>query len=120
MPSVSRRLLSFLLLIAFLCQSLPVLSTQGVAQRSQEIEHVTLHWQETEHHHHDDLSLHVEDSADSAQHDHADAGFNAACLLTVGWALRPRLVPTSPEVLVQALGPMPFLDGPLRPPKATA
>ena len=35
---MSRRLLSFLLLIAFLCQSLPVLSSQGIAERSLEVE----------------------------------------------------------------------------------
>ncbi len=74
--AVSRRLLSFLLLIVFLCQSLPVLASQGIAQRSLEIEHVTLHWQDTDHHHHDDRSLHVEDTDDDAQHVHADAGVN--------------------------------------------
>ncbi|HPU08906.1 hypothetical protein [Ectopseudomonas oleovorans] len=117
---MSRRLLSFLLLIAFLCQSLPVLSSQGIAERSLEVEHVTLHWQDTEHHHHDDQSLHIEDSADDAQHEHADAGFNTTCLVTAGWGEIARLLPISPDVSVQALGLALFLDSPLRPPKATA
>ncbi|MRD49598.1 hypothetical protein GHT07_20185 [Caenimonas koreensis DSM 17982] len=117
---MSRRLLSFLLLIAFLCQSLPVLNSQGVAERSQQFEHITLHWQDTEHHHHDDLSLHVEDSDDASQHEHADAGFNTACLLTAGWGEIAKMQPLSPDVAVRAPGPTPLLDGLLRPPKAAA
>lgn len=117
---MSSRLLSFLLLIIFLCQSLPVLSTQGLAQQSLDIQHGTLHWQDTEHHHHDDQSLHVEDSSDPAQHAHADAGLNTLCLLTAGWSAMPRQLPVSPEVLVEALGPTLVLDVPLQPPKAAA
>jgi hypothetical protein len=117
---VSHRLLSFLLLIVFLCQSLPVLSSQGIAERSLEIEHVTLHWQDTEHHHHDDQALHIEDSVDDTQHEHPDAGLNTTCLVTAGWGEIAQLLPISPDVSVRALGLALFLDGPLRPPKAAA
>jgi hypothetical protein len=117
---VTHRLLSFILLIAFVCQSLPVLSAQAVGERSQQIEHVMLHGQDTDHHHHDDQSLHVEDSAQSAQHQHADTGISTACLPTVGWGAIFRLLPVSPDASVQAPGATPFLDGPLRPPQSVA
>lgn len=118
--AVPRRLLSLVLLLVFVCQSLAGVGSQAVADRAQEFDHSNLHWQDTDHHHHDDQSLHVEDAGGDSRHQHTDSGMNNPCLLTMGWDGMPSIRPVSPDLSVRALGAAPLLEGLLRPPEAAA
>ena len=117
---MSSRLRAIFLLMAILWQTFSVLSPLTIAQRVIELEQTALHWQDADHHHHDDKSLHLVDAAGVPQHVHADAGFNATGLLTTAWSPVVTARPLSPDMVVQALGPQPHLEGPLRPPRRNA
>lgn len=122
-----RRIRVILLLLAIICQALTMFSPLAVAERAVKLEHIALHSQDARHHHHDDgQAVHMDeadevDEADGAvQHVHADAGFNAAGLLTTAWATVATVRPLSPSKTVKSLGPSPHLEGPIRPPQRNA
>lgn len=119
-----RRIRAILLLLAIIFQALTLLSPLTVAERAVRLEHIALHSQDANHHHHDDVQAVHMDEADgtdgAVQHVHADAGFNTAGLLTTGWATVATVRPLSPSNTVKSLGPSPHLEGPLRPPQRNA
>ena len=117
---MSSRFRAIFLLMTILWQTFSVLSPLTIAQRAIELEQTALHWQDANHHHHDDLSLHMEDAAETPRHVHADVGFNTAVLLITYWPHVATVRPLSPDMVVQALGPPPHLEGPLRPPRRNA
>jgi hypothetical protein len=108
------------LLFALLWQSMalgrPGSSIHVLADR----EHAALHWNQEGHHHHDDGSVHVDDSQASMLHLLGDP-------LTATTALLPAVshhfspIPTErPGGLHHARVPDPFLGGLLRPPRPRA
>jgi hypothetical protein len=107
---------SLLLVFALLWQSAAA-ALPGVASGGTELAHAVLHWAEEAHHHHDDGSYHEDDSPQSMQHAAADASLHSAALVATGWAGLPPLERASPRIDVATVGPPPFIDGPLRPPR---
>lgn len=85
-----------------------------------EAEHGSLHGQAPGHHHHDDGSIHQDDSSESAQHFHADHGLSSAFLLTGESASLPLQRPPVPMRSTEPVAPQRFIDVPLRPPRSTA
>ena len=85
-----------------------------------ELEHMAVHSQGNGHHHHDDLTLHMDDNDAGMVHQHADSSTGSIGL----WQhteLHVLPVPRGTVVsCVDALGPAPFLDALLRPPQAIA
>lgn len=118
---MSSRLRAILLLLPLLWQLLPVLSPLSVVERAVELEHAALHWQDTDHHHHDgDQSFHVDDTGGASMHFHADGEFNTAGPLTTGWSRVAAGQPPSPDMDEESFFPSAHLEGPLRPPRRTA
>lgn len=75
------RLRSLLLVIALLWQSIGMVTPFAVAQRADQMAHMVVHTQDVDHHHHEDLSAHVEASGGLDSHEHADTGVTPAGLL---------------------------------------
>lgn len=69
-----RRSRALVLIMAFVFQTLALLSPWSVAAATEDLEHLTLHALDGRHHHHGDQSLHVQDAEESVQHQHADGG----------------------------------------------
>lgn len=110
---------AYLLLFAIFWQCLAVAANWAPMQAAQGFEHAVLHGQTTEHHHHDDASVHVEETDGALAHQHADGGFNTpGCLPNAGFsglAFR-QVVPTD---WANPLAPSADLDAWLRPPRPT-
>ena len=117
---MSRRLCSLLLLIALLWQSVGMLSPFTVAQHAQLMDHVVVHVQDVDHHHHADQSPHMEASKSIDAHQHADEGLTPAGL----WPSAALQVPRLPPAGLAAVAAQPYippsLEGLLRPPTARA
>lgn len=112
-----RRPLKALLLIAvMLWQTLAWVTPFGVQAQGEQMAHMTVHQQDRDHHHHDDESLHLSSDSDSAEHLHADDGFQPAGLSAV-WADTgfPPLPGMPPVADVKSPATV-FLEGLLRPP----
>ena len=109
------RLFAFVLLAALFVQSAAAFGPVIVAQRSADIEHVMVHGQDTNHHHHSDASLHIDDEG-NVQHSHPDYSSGSAALL---YQPNPPLtVPGVPSRVEArpALWHSATVDGLLRPP----
>jgi hypothetical protein len=106
--------------MAILWQSLCVLSPLSAVERAEEFGHLAMHAQSTDHHHHEDRSVHQEDSGDTSQHLHVDGGLNQTGLLVMGWPNLVTLKPLSPAEVASARVPSPDLEGLLRPPRPNA
>jgi glyoxylase-like metal-dependent hydrolase (beta-lactamase superfamily II) len=98
---IRRHVIVFFVLIAMLWQS----AAAGIAGPSSrllgDVQHAALHLDEQAHHHHDDGSWHVDDSAESVQHLMADhVQTSVALLLVVGASFEPgiRFEPVAPDV----------------------
>jgi hypothetical protein len=87
-----------------------------VAQHVADMSHLTVHAQQVDHHHHDDHSLHVDESDERTDHHHADTGFPGAALLPPVWPVLSSLPPAHPLMAEVRPGAPPCLAGPLRPP----
>jgi hypothetical protein len=77
---MSFRLVAFALLAAMCLQSAVVFGPATVAQRAGDIEHLMVHGQDVEHHHHSDSSLHMDDGG-AVQHSHPDHSSGFAALI---------------------------------------
>ncbi len=97
-----------------------MLNPLTVAERGIDPAHVAMHWQAPDHHHHDDQTLHLEESEGSTFHLHADGGLNSAGLVTAGWPGLAMPQPFSPPAVMVPVVPTRFLEGPLWPPRHTA
>lgn len=92
----------------------------GQSKQIQDVENVVAHSQAVDHHHHDDHSLHVDDSAESQFHHHAHEAVEPAGLLPVV-VIGPFCIPPgTPPTAQLALWASAFLQGPLRPPQSHA
>ena len=111
---------ALILLTVLLWQSLAMLGTFSIRQRAGEMEHLTVHVQDQDHHHHADHTLHMDVEEGSAQHFHADAGSGGKGLLGTAW---PKPLGAASMGVAQsppALWLSPTLEGPLRPPQHRA
>lgn len=92
--------------------------------------HVVQHWQGSMHHHHDTdqhdhgdevvMGLQAEDTAGTVQHMQSDSASSAPVLLAAAGQTVVMMRPPGPAALAELPVPFPFLQGPLRPPKARA
>ena len=115
-----RKLLALLLLFSVFWSSLSAAGCFTTTERGREPGHVVLHWQDSDHHHHDDGSLHAEDSGGTAQHQHADSAANPSGLVAAGLPCLRMPCGVTPSMTAELPPPSPTLEGPLRPPRAGA
>ncbi len=107
---------ALLLVAVLLWQSMSMLGSWSAAQRVGQLEHLIVHSQDENHHHHADKALLMDEHDGPVQHLHADSSASTAGLLT---SLQPTLSNVrsmSPPELSLALWLSPTLEGPLRPP----
>ncbi len=107
-------------LVALLWQSLP-LARLGTAQSGAlDFAHAALHWLGATHHHHADGDFHFDASSDSVQHLIADQSNPTAVRADDGHGAPTRAAVRAPLPLPACGVAPPFLEGPLRPPRALA
>jgi hypothetical protein len=114
---MNRTLRSLLLIFAIVWQSMAMLSPLSIEKIAASIDHGILHSQEATHHHHDDASAHIEDTAEGLHHQHADSGMTTLGLLST---ITLSLSLAAPQAFVAALSTTrssPTLEGLLRPPR---
>jgi hypothetical protein len=116
---MSKRVWATAVLVAMLLQAWAGLTSGGVAQKAQEFAHAVTHAQAANHHHHDDGSLHLEPASQEPAHQHADEGMQLSALLPAAAPALPDLRPTAVGWTAAAALASVFLEGPLRPPRAT-
>ena len=117
--AVNRAVIAFVLLLTMLWQSFGLAHSGSTVAAAADLEHAKLSSQDEGHHHHDDGTYHVEDSADSVQHlltDHVTAHLGlilvtATSFLPTGSARHGTDHPLA--------SPHPDLDGLFRPPRPT-
>ena len=110
----------FTVLFAMLWQSVALGRVGSAVNGLADLGHATLHWQDKSHHHHEDGSLHLDDSNASVQHllcDHVSA--TAVVVATVVHTFAT-LASDAPGGLRQVAVPAPTLDGLFRPPRHRA
>lgn len=113
---MNRTLRSLLLIFAIVWQSMAMLSPLSVEKLAASIDH----GQEATHHHHDDASAHIEDTAEGLHHQHADSGMTTLGLLST---ITLSVSSAAPQAFVIALSTTrssPTLEGLLRPPRLHA
>lgn len=111
---------AFFLMFLLLWQSLTAFAAVRVDEQAQVLAHALVHGQATEHHHHMDASLHLDDSRAADEHQHVHDGLQAHAVPLELWRPLTALAPCSPPGLAQAQRPPVFLEGPLRPPQTRA
>jgi hypothetical protein len=108
------------MLLALILQTVSMLSPYGVALRTDETAHYVVHTQNTDHHHHDDLSVHFEDTMAADSHQHTPSGLQSFGLISTAFAqasIAPSLVPSFGNLPLYV---QPWIDGWLRPPRNLA
>jgi len=110
----------FIVLIAMLWQSVAMASHGSTVNFLADREHAALHWQGKGHHHHDDGSLQVDDSNESAQHVITDHPSASLAVVVPSSHNLPALASAAPGGLHAPHVPKPTLDGLLRPPRSRA
>ena len=114
-----KRCVALLLIAVSLFQAA---SATGLAQaclaQDTELVHLALHWQGEGHHHHEDGSIHTDDSPEAVQHAMADCSMHHPGLI-VALPLASVDLP-SQRVAAPLLRqpPSPYLDGLQRPPQS--
>lgn len=111
---------AFILMFLLLWQSLTGLAAVRVDGQRDVLAHALVHGQATEHHHHMDASLHLDDSRAADEHQHVHDGLQVHAVPLAPWYPLTAMAPCSPPGLAQAQRPPVFLEGPLRPPQARA
>ena len=111
-----RKIFAILLVLSLFWQSASIAG--AVLENAEEPSHAVLHWQDADHHHHEDGSLHSDDSAGTFQHMHSEGGANSAGLVTMGWNDVAPTCAGGPVVIARLPHPAPFIQGLLRPPTA--
>jgi hypothetical protein len=114
---MNRTLRSLLMLFAILWQSMAMLSPYAIEKMAASIDHGVLHTQEATHHHHDNASAHIEDTAEGLHHQHADSGMSTLALLSNMVLSLSLDAPQSFVATLSSTRTSPNLEGPLRPPR---
>ena len=115
-----RKALTFLLLLSVCWQALAVAGFAAALTSAEASSHVLQHWQEADHHHHEDGTQHADEAAGNVQHMHAESMANAAGPVAAGWRDALALRPAAPDMLVGSAHIAPYLQQPLRPPQSLA
>lgn len=118
--TMSRFGITIVLVLAMLWQTVAMARPGSTVSPAADLAHAALHWQDEGHHHHDNGSYHVDDSAESVQHLIAEHGSVSIAVLPAAPPSPPPLGTAPHGVLAEDPGPHPFLDGALRPPRLTA
>lgn len=107
------------LLVAFsmLWQSMATAQVDAALPNSAEWVHSVLHWEAEGHHHHDDGSWHLDDSAESIHHVMCDHLSNPVALPQSVVHTQVQGAQMSAPSYVRSGLPAPHLEGPLRPPR---
>lgn len=95
------------------------LAAQAYANGSARAGHPVLHWQDSDHHHHEDGSLHADDSGGSTEHMQAESVGNTPALLAADCPALHAFPSPAPVVQGEPGFTSPHPDGLLRPPKAS-
>lgn len=95
------------------------LAAQAHTDESGYAGHTVLHWQDSDHHHHNDGSLHADDSRGSTEHMQAESVSNAPGLLAADVPALYSLRSSAPVAPGEPCFSSPCIDGLLRPPKAS-
>lgn len=112
--------LEIIIIIIFVAALLwPQASIAQTFAPSHDPAHPVLHWEGQAHHHHDDGTLQVDDSAESAAHVAADPLTANPALPISSSAVSCAAVSQSPPSTTHPPNPAPFLGGLLRPPRPT-
>lgn len=117
MPTRAR---AFILMFLLLWQSLTALAAVRVDEQAEVLAHALVHSQATDHHHHMDDSLHLDDVDTPDVHQHVHDGLQVHAVPLAPWLHLTAVAPSSPPGLAQAQRPPVFLEGPLRPPQTRA
>ncbi|WP_424859209.1 MULTISPECIES: hypothetical protein [unclassified Tepidimonas] len=114
-----RRLVAFILSLVLSCYGFAAVAKALVLTSGDD--HAVAHLLEQAHHHHDDGSVHVDDSDESVQHVMVDQWLGAPAMPAEPPALpHLRLVAASPPDHSISRIPTPYLEGPRRPPRSSA
>lgn len=108
------------MLLAMLWQCLAMAGPLAPSQAAQGFEHTLLHGQATDHHHHDDASIHLQEADGKLPHQHVDGGFNTPGCLPSAWYCGVAFRPMAPVERANPLAPSADLEGLLRPPQRRA
>jgi len=84
-----------------------------------DLQHAALHWQEQSHHHHEDGTYHLDDSADSSRHLLGDQVNATTALLPTASKVFAPMTSAAPSGLQATRVPKPVLDGLFRPPRTS-
>lgn len=112
-----RRLVAIILLAAISWPFLSALMPMSTEKQVIELTNIVVHGQGADHHHHDDQSLHIDESGGATQHVHVDSELNSMGFLLVGRNSVARIGSVAPRIDENAFAPTVDLDGPLRPPR---
>ena len=115
-----RRHRAIFLVLALLWQALAMLLPAQVHARADLIAHAVGHWQDADHHHHADASLHVDEHEDQAVHDHSHEGVQPSAILPSAGVFAADVPRSGLLTLIAREPPSVFLRAPLRPPQALA
>lgn len=118
--TMPRRLRALLMLLAMLWQCLAMAGPLAPLQAGQGLEHTLLHSQATDHHHHDDASIHLQEADGTLPHQHAEGSFNTLGCLPSAWFSGGTFRPVAPVERAKPLAPSVDLEGLLRPPQRRA
>ena len=89
-------------------------------QQVGDLQHLIVHGQDVNHHHHMDNALQMDDDGGPVQHMHADTGNSSAALLASQQPALADVGSISPPDMTYAVWLSPTLEGPLRPPMPRA
>lgn len=109
-----------LLMLAMFWQALFSLTPIGQSQQAVDLANLMAHTQSVDHHHHDDQSLHVDDSADSQSQHHVHVDVQPTGLVPISLAQTVLKSPGSPPMTHVSQWVSAWLKSPLRPPQTFA
>ena len=112
-----RSAILLVMLLAMLWQSVAMARIGSTVNALADPEHAALHWQGEAHHHHEDKSIHQDDSKESMQHMVTDPLNAPLALASPSPRDFPPLRSAAPDGLHAQLVPNPALDDLLRPPR---
>lgn len=115
-----RRFRALVLLSVLFWQLMAACGAIGVTQRANEMAHLMMHGQDIQHHHHADLTPHLDDDALGTQHRHADSESSTVALMQSLQTTLASMRPVSAPQSIHTLWLSPTLEGLLRPPTASA
>jgi hypothetical protein len=115
-----RRFRALVLLSVLFWQVMAAFGAIGLTPRANELEHLMMHGQDVRHHHHADLTPHLDGTAVETNHLHADSESGTLALVQSIQMAVASLRSMSNPARIHTLWLSPTLEGPLRPPTQSA